>query len=494
MTARRFAPALAVCAGLLALAGGIRLYLLADARMPEWKPDTAAWQRDEELLRTELGRAPRTWEPAQGPDVVVIVLDTTRLDRLGLYGYDRDTSPHFDAWAKGARVYDQFRADGPWTLPSHASLFTGKWPITHGAHGVPLESPQQAGPLARGSPTVARALRQAGYRTVGIAANKAFLDPSWGLSQGFDVWLCSQLKPAADGTFDPTADRVQRMAQQALGAPRQGGMFLFLNFIDPHTPWHLRDGYVREPDKIRKKTLPGGGAWQRATERIMANREQTPEVVASWSEAYDSEIRFMDEQLGMLLDALPSLGVDDNDYVFILADHGEYLGEHDLVEHSKDVYEQVLHVPLLVRGPGYTPGRDATPLQHHDVASMILAAAGVPGLPDAASTPSSGVQVSESYYARKRDLQNPALATRFNRVRRAFVQYPYSLILGEDGSSEAYDLAADPGEQAPVANPAWLPGLTSAAAAWQAAHVPTATAATDTPVNIEALRALGYVQ
>ena len=97
MTARRFAPALAVCAGLLALAGGIRLYLLADARMPEWKPDTAAWQRDEELLRTELGRAPRTWEPAQGPDVVVIVLDTTRLDRLGLYGYDRDTSPHFDA-------------------------------------------------------------------------------------------------------------------------------------------------------------------------------------------------------------------------------------------------------------------------------------------------------------------------------------------------------------------------------------------------------------
>ena len=308
------------------------------------------------------------------------------------------------------------------------------------------------------------------------------------------MWLCSQLKPAADGTFDPTADRVQRMAQQALGAPRQGGMFLFLNFIDPHTPWHLRDGYVREPDKIRKKTLPGGGAWQRATERIMANREQTPEVVASWSEAYDSEIRFMDEQLGMLLDALPSLGVDDNDYVFILADHGEYLGEHDLVEHSKDVYEQVLHVPLLVRGPGYTPGRDATPLQHHDVASMILAAAGVPGLPDAASTPSSGVQVSESYYARKRDLQNPALATRFNRVRRAFVQYPYSLILGEDGSSEAYDLAADPGEQAPVANPAWLPGLTSAAAAWQAAHVPTATAATDTPVNIEALRALGYVQ
>ncbi len=490
----RYAPPIALLAVLAALAVGIRIYTHASTALPVWQPDVRAYEKDRKLLTSELGRAPRIWEPAKAPDIVVIVLDTTRLDRLGMYGYEKETSPHLDAWAKNARVYDQFRADGPWTLPSHASLFTGKWPITHGAHGVPLQTPQQAGPLPRGSATVARALRQAGYRTVGIAANKAFLDASWGLSQGFDVWLCSQLQPASDGTFDPTADRMERLAETALAQKREGSLFLFLNFIDPHTPWHLRDGYVREPERIRKKTLPGGSAWQRATERMMADHQQSPENVASWSEAYDSEIRFMDEQLGQLLDALPSLGIGDDDYVFILADHGEYLREHDLIEHSKDVYEQVSHVPLMIRGPGYAVGRDATPLQHHDLAGMILAAAGLPPLPDSASTATAGVQVTESYFARKRDLANPTLATRFDRIRRGFVQFPHKLILGDDDSAEAYDLSTDAGETTPVPDAPWVAGLRAAAGAWQSGQVETPTVSTDEPVNVEALRALGYIQ
>lgn len=494
MSAARYVPPIAFLVTLATLAGGIRLYVQTGSALPVWKPDPRVYEQDQKVLNSELGRAPLIWEPARTPDIVVIVMDTTRLDRLGMYGYDKDTSPRLDAWAEKARVYDQFRADGPWTLPSHASLFTGRWPIAHGARGVPLQVPQQAGPLAKGSATVARSLRQAGYRTVGIAANKAFLDPSWGLSQGFDVWLCSEIQPAGEGMYDATADRVQRLAQAALARQREGSLFLFLNFIDPHTPWHLRDGYVREPDKIRRKSLPGGSAWQRATERIMADHEQTPENAASWSEAYDSEIRFMDEQLGELLEALPALGIGDEDYVFVLADHGEYLGEHDLVEHSKDVYEQVIHVPLLIRGPGYAPGRDATALQHHDLAGMILAAAGLPPLPDSASTSEAGVQVTESYFARKRDLANPALANRFDRIRRGFVQFPHKLILGDDGSTEAFDLLADGAELRSVPDAPWVAGMRAAATAWRGGQREAATVANDEPVNIEALRALGYVQ
>ncbi len=494
MSRSRYILPIALVVVLAGLAGGIRLYLSNGPKLVEWRPDTRAYDRDRKLEAGALGRAPRIWAPAKTPDIVVIVLDTTRLDRLGMYGYTRDTTPHLDAWSQKARIYDQFRADGPWSLPSHASLFTGKWPIAHGAHGVPLSVAEQASPLAAGTPTVARALRAAGYRTVGIAANKAFLDSSWGLNQGFDVWLCDDITKGSDGSVAPSADRVERMAQQALAKPRDGGLFLFLNFMDPHTPWTPRRGYVREPDKIRKNTLPGGDAWQRATERLMQDHEATPETLASWSEAYDGELRFMDEQLGALLDALPSLGIDDNDYVFILSDHGEYLGEHHLVEHSKDVYETVTHVPLLIRGPGYAAGRDATPLQHHDIASLILAAAGLPPLANSASTATAGVQVTESYYARKKELANPKLAAQFNRIRRAFVQYPHALILGGDGSQEAYDLTDDAGELSPLTDGPWIDGMKATAAAWGASQTVAPIVVNDQPENTDALKALGYVQ
>jgi len=495
-TRRRWFILAGVVAALVVGAVGVGLRSVPGATraLPVWSPDPAQYAADAALFSQAMGRAPRIWEPASTPDIVVIVLDTTRLDRLGVYGYAGETSPNLDAWAQQARVYDQFRADGPWTLPSHASLFTGKWPIAHGAHGVPLSVEAEAAPLATGSATVARALRKAGYRTVGIAANKAFLDSGWGLSQGFDVWMCEDLPKGADGTIDPTADRITQLAKAALGRPRDGGMFLFLNYIDPHTPWHLRDGYVKNPSRILRDSLPRHRGWDRVTDRLMLHHTVSPEIVSSWNEAYDSEIRFMDEQLGALFDALPSLGVDDNDYVFVLADHGEYLGEHDLVEHSKDVYEQVIHVPLLIRGPGFAPGRDASPLQHHDVARLILAAAGLPALPEAADTGAAGLQVTESYYARKREGETPAVTAKFDRIRRAFVQFPHALILGEDGTAEAYDLGADPEQSSALPAAPWVPGLQSMAAGWQASQKVAEPAPMNAAVNTDALRALGYVQ
>ncbi len=477
---------------LAAVAGAIRMLRPATAPpIPEWSADSRIWARDQRQLTTALGRAPRIWEGAKGPDIVVIVLDTTRLDRLGIYGYDQNTTPKLDAWARGARVYDQFRADATWTLPSHASLFTGKAPTAHGADGLPLEAEQPASPLRKGVPTVARSLRKAGYRTVGIAANRAFLDPAWGLSQGFDAWVCRELEEGPGGGSDPTADRIQRLAQAALGAPREGALFLFLNFMDPHTPWIVREPFLAHPDKIRPKTLPGTKGWNRASRRLLVEGTLPDETIESWSEAYDSEVRFLDDELGNLLAALPSLGIGPEDYVFILSDHGEYLGEHGLVQHWRDAYEELAHVPLLISGPGYAPGRDPTPLQHHDLAAMILAAAGLPPLPESSAT---GVQVTESWYARKDDLADPKLAPRFNRIRRGFVSGTQKLLLGDDGTQEAYDLAADPGELHPLTDAPWAETLQALATAWQAAQVPPEPATLDEPVNTEALRALGYVQ
>ncbi|MFN7142860.1 MAG: sulfatase [Myxococcota bacterium] len=482
-------------AGGVVLVGALVVFGLWRARerrdpVVDWAPDAEVRAEDLRILRGEAARMPSVWEPPEAPDIVVIVLDTVRADRMGVYGYGEGTTPNLDRWAAGARVFDRMVSDGAWTLPSHASLFTGMPVIAHGAHGTP-RGEGLASPLAAGAETVAGALRKVGYRTAGIAANRAFLAPAWGLSQGFDLWLCHQLKLDRRRLPYVTGDRVTAMARAFLERRRDAPVFLFLNYMDAHAPWVPRRGYVRDPAALDRRFLPYGEGWERETERLLAEREADPAALATWSEAYDAELRFLDEHVGALLDALPALGVGPEDHVFVLSDHGEYLGEHALVEHSKDLYEEVLHVPLLVKGPGWEPGRDDTPVQTHDVASLVLAAAGQPPLRRAVRT--ERMQVSELYWSRQRDLENPAYGARFDRIRRAFRVGDRKLLLGSDGSREAYDLAADPAE-AHAVTAAWVPELERAAEAWLGAQVAAPNAPVSAEADLEALRGLGYVE
>lgn len=465
---------------------------VAHGQLVEWRADRAAVRRDREQIAKAWGRLPEPARVAKGPDIVVIVLDTVRADRLGMYGYAGETTPRLDAWSADARVYTQMWSDAAWTLPAHASLFTGKAPIAHGAHGTPVDSGQIASPLARGTATVANSLARAGWRTVGVAANKGFLDSAWQLDQGFELWLCEQVKGDTRKVPYTPADRITAMAEEVLTAERDAPLFLFLNYMDAHAPYVPREGYVRDPSAIDRRVLPYGAGWEALAERLMADHEPVPAALRAWSEAYDAELRYLDEQVGGLLSRLPELGVGDDDYVFVLADHGEYLGEHDLVEHSKDLYEPVLRVPLLVRGPGYAAGRDATPIQTHDVARLVLDAAGLPPLDAMATT--ATLQVAELYYARHRDLRNPRFVRRFNRIRRAFRLGDHKLIVGPAGVEEAYDLAADPGERDPVEGAAWVAELRTAGDAWVAAQSLAPAAKMQKPADTEALRALGYVE
>jgi arylsulfatase A-like enzyme len=458
----------------------------------DWQPDAAAFEADQRILHGELARAPAIWDPPKGADIVVIVLDTVRADHMGVYGYEKGTTPKLDAWGEKGRIYEQMTADGGWTLPSHASLFTGKTIAEHGARGSPLGGPL-AYRLADRTPTVAQALRQAGWRTIGIAANRAFLHPMWGLDQGFDIWMCTQLRPDKHRLPYPTADRITEMAKYALKREREAPLFLFLNYMDAHAPWVPRRGYVKDPTTLDRRYLPYFPGWERATTRLLAEQGVVPEVIEGWNEAYDAELRYLDEQVGALLDALPSLGIGPEDYVFVLSDHGEYLGEHDLIEHSKDVYQQVLEVPLLIHGPGYEIGRDPAPIQTHDLATMILAAAGQPPLEGSVRT--EDLVVSEEHWARQRDLQNPVFGRRFDRIRRAFRSGPLKLILGSDGTREAYDLSKDPMEQENIAGAPWVPALQERAKEWlKAQKDPKLSSPATDAIDTEALQQLGYVE
>ncbi|MBK7760244.1 MAG: sulfatase-like hydrolase/transferase [Deltaproteobacteria bacterium] len=468
--------------------------------------ETRALHRDTFTL--DRGLKPMIATPAagltRGPDVVVIVLDTFRADRLAAYGGDPDLAPNLNKFAETATVFTAMRATGSWTLPSHGSLFTGEFPMEHGGHGSPADAATKAYALSTDVPTLAERLTEAGWGTVGIAANRAFLDSIWGLARGFELWMCEGLSAGHELGY-AQGDRITGLAQAALTrwnkpeAPAPRPLFLFLNYMDTHTPWVPREGYTAHPERIDAQFLPGArlwpqakkGRWNRSRIAILSNkRDATKAERETWEEAYNAEVRFVDAQVGALLDSLPSLGVGPEDYVILLSDHGEFLGEHRLLEHSKDLYDEVLRVPLMVRGPGFSPGLNPSPIQTHDVPELILAALGLPPLSD--EPPTTDLQVSELYYARHRDLGVPALKERFDRVRRSFVLNDQKLILTEGGPSERYDLRADPQELRPLAEP--NPALEDRARAWSEGHVPNQGAApTLDAAQEERLKALGYM-
>ena len=423
-------------------------------------------------------------------DVIIIVLDTVRRDSLGLYGHSGGNTPQLDAWSASARVYENARSVSSWTLPAHASLFTGQYPVTHGAHGAALDSGAKAYTLSPDAHTLAEAMREAGYLTMGIAANRGFLSEEWGLSQGFDVWLCEDLTKSGRKVPYVTGDRITDLALQALdNRDRAQPVLLFLNYMEAHAPWIVRKKY-KSDFEIDDSLLPWSKKWRRASQKALLEGDPIPEKMQrSWVEAYEGEIRYLDAQLGRLLSALPEHGIDEDDVVVILSDHGEYLGEHGLVEHSKDLYEEGIAIPMLVRGNGFPAGRDPALVQTQDVPAWVLDAVGLPQLPGTEKTGKR--QVSELYYTRHKDMKNPLLRERFDRVRRAYVDGEHKLLMG--GEEAAFDLSE--GETNTVPKAPWIDPLRAWGTKWEAGHPRVDGPALDELEDdaMDALRALGYV-
>jgi arylsulfatase A-like enzyme len=484
-----------------------------------YRPDPVALEADRALVREAAAALPAS--SGLGPDIVLIVLDTVRADHLELYGYPHATMPRLRDWAVDALVHDHFLSTSSWTLPSHASLFTGQYPATHRAHGRTVEedhiqrfkqglSTQRVleRPLSRDAVTVAERLWDAGYATIGIAANRAFLDRSWRLDQGFDLWICEEASRGVSFLPYTRADRITAMGLEAVDAvlpelayPEQGGrapLFLFLNYMEAHGPYVPREGYVRDPTTLKLRHRTGRAREKLAWKVLAGKTDLPPEVRAAWVEAYDAELRFLDEQLGVLLEGLEDRGIGPDAHIVILSDHGEYFGEHRLLAHSKDLYEPGLRVPLLHRGPGIRPGRSEEPLQVLDLAPLLVGLAGAEPLP--LTEGGDELLVAELYGSRGRDLRNPRFGHRFNRIRRSFQRGDRKIILGSDGSFEAYDLASDPQEQQDLGRVDWAEALALEAQAWlQARAIDDSRVVEDDDeaevdeADLEALRALGYV-
>lgn len=284
--------------------------------------------------------------PTGRHNVLLISIDTLRADHLSYYGYERPTSPNLDALAKEGVVFDRAISQAPWTLPSHASMFTGLYPPQHGCNlvqGVVL-NPRMV--------TVAERLLDAGYRTAAVTSN-IFVSPIYGLEQGFETF------DFADG-----ADAQNRVdaALGVLDRVKDDRFFLFLHLMDPHDPYS-------PPWYYREKFVPAGSAddidgdLKNAKQRF--GRElKDPRVRDVLRRLYDGEILYADDQLRRLFDRLRALGKMDDTLIIVTSDHGESLGEeghgqslagYEEFGHGGQLYNQDLHVPLIISLPGGVP-------------------------------------------------------------------------------------------------------------------------------------------
>jgi arylsulfatase A-like enzyme len=412
-------------------------------------------------------RVARTPAPPGAPDVVLVVLDTVRADHVSAYGYGRPTTPNFDALAAGGALFLDATAPATWSLPSHASLFTGRFVSAHGAH-------DEHKFLDPGPPTLAEVLAAAGWDTRCFTAN-AWISDGLGLTRGF-AWQDGAWREAniAHGfqfvyrlldrlgwhTTDKGGSDAARHFEDWLAARPAGDppAFTFLNFIEAHFPYHmLPDDYLGRFSPLPRDAL------RRLSLRLMvaqfgAEAVDPAEAAAPATAMYDAGILYADHLLGRVVEALRRRGTLDRTILVVLADHGELLGEHGEFGHGHSLYQVGLRVPLLVRyPPRVAPGtRVATPVSTVGVYATVLELAGLRApapvdvgslLPALAGRPAGWPIISEQYEAMLGSApgggpEDPLM--RRDRRYRALREDEWKLVEASDGSSWLFDLADDP--------------------------------------------------
>jgi arylsulfatase A-like enzyme len=299
-------------------------------------------------------------QPPEGAlNVLLLVLDTVRWKSLGISGYPRSTSPAIDSWVRNGADFTSASVTSPWTLPSHAGMFTGLYPHELDAgFKTPLES---------GPPTLAETLGAFGYATAGFVANRRYGSREFGLGRGFTRYVDFRRSPAQILISSSMWRHIlwHARVQDLLGyydlygranaATINGELldwidetdrpfFAFVNYYDAHDPYLPPPPFDTRFTGQRRRGRPANLEGTLATSAIQ--REQ---------DMYESTIAYLDAQIGSLRDSLAARGILDRTLVIITSDHGEQFGEHDMLGHGNSLYSPLLHVPLAIISPGAVP-------------------------------------------------------------------------------------------------------------------------------------------
>lgn len=404
--------------------------------------------------------------PAGAPNVLLLILDTARSASMSLYGYERSTTPELDRLAREGVVFDRAVAPAPWSQPSHATLFTGRF-----AHEITFDWGSR---IALQHPTLTEVLRGRGYRTAGFVANARYLSREMGLAGGFirleahpafsvkaipqvtwlgrfffhmqggigRIWRHGDLERKwAPDVIDPLLAWISR--------PDRRPFFAMLNFMDVHGPYR-----PPEPFSLRFRRPPVAADKRWAD---MTPDERNSQVRRRALDNYEASMAYLDQELGRLFRELDRLGLRGSTLIVLTSDHGEQFGEHGLVDHGTSLYWPVLHVPLVVWLPAGGPAglRVETPVSLREIPATVAEVVGLAGSPFPGRTlgrfwrqepdPAPEPVLAEVHLS-------PALpAGRTGPIRlgdlHALVSGRLHYIRNGDGSEELFDVVDDPREE-----------------------------------------------
>jgi arylsulfatase A-like enzyme len=435
------------------------LVVLVAGSMMSWR----AW-------REHRADRARTAATAGAPNVLLLVLDTVRSMDLSLYGYDRETTPRLTAWAARGVTFEQALAPAPWTLASHASMFTGRWPQEVSAdYFVPLDATY---------PVLAEVLAARGYRTGGFVGNSKYCGWETGLQRGFahyedyDISLGQVAWSTALGRLlsrnrnlrhrigttellgrKPAAG-INNSFLRWVGRDQGSPFFAFLNYFDAHQPY-----LPPAPFDTLWGPVHSDGYPRRIVRPTADHPEWQEEDAVPARNDYDRAIAGLDHAIGALLAELERRGLLGNTLVVLVGDHGEEFAEHGVTEHGGSLYRPAVQVPLVVSWPGHVPAgaRVTAPVTTRDLSATVMDLLGATDAPfpgrtlarwwQSPNAPATDTLYSELSYAPKNADWIPVS----KGTMRSVVLNGYRYIRGGDGREELYDFAHDSWERRDLA-------------------------------------------
>lgn len=438
------------------------------------------WQ----ILTERSGLAKLPPAPPDAPNVLLITLDTVRARNMSLLGYERPTTPQLERIARSGVLFERAISTSPWTLPSHASMFTGHYPHELLANWLT--------PLGVTYPTLAEIFSDRGYLTAGFVANTYYCGYEFGLSRGFTHYEDYLISPGeimnssslgelifagrmnSVNIFRKIFNNYQffgRKSAEKLNndflswLPRSGGrpFFAFLNYYDAHDPYippkpfDAKFGPVASQSNVVDRLLQSFHK-----PKPVFHQEKSPETQMQIN-AYDGSIAYLDHQLGRLVDELDRRDLLANTLFIIASDHGEQFGEHGLFKHCNSLYRQLLQVPLLISFPSHVPAgkRIREPVTLRDLPATVLDLVGFQG-----DDYFPGYSLAR-FWNSEGDSCKPEENTLLAEVRagintpesepiskgkmKSLVSGGYHYILNGDGREELYDFVDDEDEESNLA-------------------------------------------
>ncbi|MFH1144131.1 MAG: sulfatase [Candidatus Eisenbacteria bacterium] len=475
-------------------------------------------------------------ERAPRPNILWILWDTVRADHLSLYGYERSTTPFLDTWAHDARVYDDCLSAANYTVPSHASFFTGLLTSQHGASNDHLY-------LDEDLTTIAELLSGAGYQTFLYSAN-----PNISAEENFDQGFLTVEHPWSEkhlrSAMEILRDKVQpedhssglpekirqgrvgkwdikasgQLAEQALRdwlrlrRPAQP-YFAFLNYMEAHRPYIPPREYrarLMTPSQVAL-SYQIDRSWASQWSYTFGRADYSDEEIAVTAATYDAALAELDDLLRSLLTSLEADGQLENTIVVVTSDHGEHLGDHHMLGHQHSLYNALIHVPLVIRYPQrIAPGREPGPVMNYDLFPTLLELAGVEP-PDAGGGAvsllaplaerrriSEGLGVFRDPFAAVQQMHPDWDPRPWDRELRALIEGRDKFIWSSNGGHELYDYRDDPREERDRAAGetdvvARLAQTLDGAIAALERRAPADAAPEMPPAHRERLRSLGYI-